>query len=93
MVGPQMHLRSYSGVQQGCRLAPLLFALILRDLTSQQNVDVLKLDQWSLDDGHLSVKIGYILEVLSVIERLGPEIGIYLNRSKCVVHIKQENLI
>jgi hypothetical protein len=35
IVGPQKHLRSYSGVQQGDPLAPLLFALVLRDLTSQ----------------------------------------------------------
>jgi hypothetical protein len=47
-----------------------MFALVLRDLTSQLNVDVLKLNQWYLDDGHLSGKIGDILEVLSVIERL-----------------------
>jgi hypothetical protein len=90
IVGPQLHLRSYSGVQQGDPLAPLLFALVLRDLTLQLNVNVLKLNQWYLDDGHLSGKIGDILEALSLIEKLGPERGIYLNRAKCVMYITQE---
>jgi hypothetical protein len=75
IVGPQKHLRSYSGV---------------RDLTLQLNIDVLKLNQWYLDDGHLSGKIGDILDTLSLIERLGPERGIYLNRNKCVIYVQQD---
>jgi hypothetical protein len=71
-----MHLRSLSVVQQGCPLAPFLFALVLQDLISHLNPNSLILTQWYLDDGHLAGKNADILEALKMIDIMGPERGI-----------------
>jgi hypothetical protein len=92
ILGPQMHLRSLSGVQQGCPLPPFLFALVLQDLIWHLNPNSLILNQWYLDDGHLAGKTADILKALKMIHRLGPERGIFLNLSKCTVYKKPAEL-
>jgi hypothetical protein len=92
IVGPQIHLRSSSGVQQGCPLAAFLFALVLKDLISNIIPHSLKFNKWYLDDGHLAGKTVDIIAALKIIQRLGPERGILLNLSKCVV-FKNPNIL
>ena len=76
------------GVQQGCPLGALLFALVLNILIAKiklKNPD-LKLNLWYLDDGHIIGNVDEILSVLKVIEIEGPHLGLFLNLSKCVVY-------
>jgi hypothetical protein len=90
-LGPGLHIRSMIGVQQGCPLAPFLFALVLSELLKDLDFSQqLKLNMWYLDDGHLVGKIPVILEILKAIDLQGPIYGIYLNMAKCIVYITPE---
>jgi hypothetical protein len=84
-VGYNDHILSCSGVQQGCPLAPLLFALVLRKLTMLVDIPNITLHQWYLDDGHFVGKSHDLLTILSNIRTIGSELGLILNLSKCVV--------
>ncbi len=55
---------SSQGVQQGCPLAPLLFALTLRELTRDLQKFDLSLNLWYLDDGHLVGKTHHLIQCL-----------------------------
>jgi hypothetical protein len=71
-------------VQQGCRLAPLLFALVLKILTTELGVSIpeLKLNMWFLDDGHLVGKAADLVRCLEKIKRVGEPLGLFLNLPK-----------
>ena len=51
--GSNETIESSQGVQQGCPMAPLLFALVLKELTSEIDQFNVTLNMWFLDDGHI----------------------------------------
>jgi Reverse transcriptase (RNA-dependent DNA polymerase) len=79
---------SCAGVQQGCPLAPILFGLALRELTTTIATEVpeLALNSWYLDDGHLSGKAPDLMKCLAIIETAGSDLGLKLNLAKCIVY-------
>ena len=62
-------LLSCEGVQQGCPLGPLMFALVLLNLTDKLRVNFprLKANIWYLDDGSLKLNLKEIPEVVDLI--------------------------
>lgn len=79
---------SCSGVQQGCPLSPLLFAVVLREITSNLENERCKLlmNSWFLDDGHIAGKVDDVIKCLNIIETNGIKLGLKLNLKKCVVY-------
>ncbi|KAL5475102.1 hypothetical protein EMCRGX_G027157 [Ephydatia muelleri] len=84
---PLGHLTSESGVQQGDPLGPLFFSLVLHKVIAAIDADddclCLILQAWYLDDGVLAGPKHAVLRALSIIEDLGPSLGIFINLSKC----------
>ena len=84
---PLGHLTSESGVQQGDPLGPLFFSLVLHKVIAAIDADDdclrLILQAWYLDDGVLAGPKHAVLRALSIIEDLGPSLGIFINSSKC----------
>eukprot|EP00731_Ephydatia_muelleri_P033991 Em0044g11a len=80
-------LTSEAGVQQGDPLGPLFFALVLHKVIDTIDADDdclhLILQAWYLDDGVLAGPRQAVLRALSIIEDLGPPLGIFINLSKC----------
>ncbi|KAL5481620.1 hypothetical protein EMCRGX_G021817 [Ephydatia muelleri] len=80
-------LTSEAGVQQGDPLGPLFFALVLHKVIDAIDADDdclhLILQAWYLDDGVLAGPRQAVLRALSIIEDLGPPLGIFINLSKC----------
>ena len=74
-------------MQQGDRLGPLFFALVLHKVIDAIDADDdclhLILQAWYLDDGVLAGPRQAVLRALSIIEDLGPPMGIFINLSKC----------
>eukprot|EP00731_Ephydatia_muelleri_P032462 Em0024g6a len=83
----QGHLTSESGVQQGDPIGPLFFSLVLHKVIAAIDADddclCLILQAWYLDDGVLAGPKHAVLRALSIIEDLGPSLGIFINLSKC----------
>jgi hypothetical protein len=79
-------IMSCTGVQQGCPLAGILFALVLRELTMRlaSEVPALKLNKWLLDDGHLAGKTWDLIKCLEIIASVEEDLGVKLNPVKCV---------
>ena len=70
-------------MQQGDPLGPMLFALVLHEIASAIDADDdrinLSYDAWFLDDGILAGSKAAVLRALSIIEELGPPLGIFTN--------------
>ena len=81
-------IHSCCGVQQGDPLGPLGFALALHPILEKIQADVpgLRVNAWYLDDGTLCGSVSDIAAALTIIEKEGPEHGLHLNRSKCLIH-------
>ena len=74
-------------MQQGDPLGPLFFTLVLHKVIAAIDADDdclrLILQAWYLDDGVLAGPRQAVLRALSIIEDLGPPLGIFINLSKC----------
>ena len=81
------HLSSETEVQQGDPLGPLLFSLVLQRQISSIDADddciQVLFQAWYLDDGVLTGRRSAALRALSLIEELGPSLGIHINLTKC----------
>ena len=86
------HISSEAGVQQGDPLGPLLFALVLQKIINAIDADDdcvhILYQAWYLDDGTLAGKKSAILRALSLLDSIGPALGIFVNLSKCEVFCK-----
>ena len=79
---------STEGVQQGDPLGPLLFSMVLREITELIENEVpsgLLLHLWYLDDGVLAGKCDSVRRALDAIACAGPQWGLHLNASKCEI--------
>ena len=78
---------SSTGVQQGDPLGPILFSLVLLELTENlRQLDGIRLSLWYLDDGTV---IGTRKAVRQLLDHLivnGPRFGLHLNLSKCEIY-------
>ncbi|XP_052622301.1 uncharacterized protein LOC128127679 [Lactuca sativa] len=77
------HIWSFTGVQQGDPLGPLLFAFMLHLLLHniRDNCKLL-LYAWYLDDGTLIGDSEEVAKALDIIKAIGPKLGLQLNINK-----------
>ena len=77
-------LSSKEGVQQGDPLGPLLFSMVIHEIITAIKAECpnLALNLWYLDDGVIMGKHDDVLKALSIIQRIGPELGMDLNLKK-----------
>eukprot|EP00731_Ephydatia_muelleri_P011585 Em0006g479a len=84
---PLGQLSSEVGVQQGDPLGPLLFSLVLHKVVSYiaQDRECLPLlfNGWYLDDGVLLGHSQAVNLALTLIQKMGPSLGLFVNVSKC----------
>eukprot|EP00731_Ephydatia_muelleri_P000760 Em0001g760a len=89
---PMGRIFSETGVQQGDPLGPLLFALVLQKILNAIDADDdcihILYQAWYLDDGTLAGKKSAILRALSLLDSIGPSLGIFINMSKCELFCK-----
>eukprot|EP00731_Ephydatia_muelleri_P038287 Em0707g1a len=80
-------LSSELGVQQGDPLGPLLFSLVLHKLIhtiiEDKNCSQLLINTWYLGDGVLSGTKSVICRAVTLIQKLGPALGLWINPAKC----------
>ena len=77
---------SAEGVQQGDPLGPLLFSLVMLEVTKQiQSYTELLLNLWYLDDGVFIGKAEEVRKALDILDHLGPGQGLHLNSKKCEI--------
>ena len=73
-------------------LGPLLFALVLQEILNAIDADDdcihILYQTWYLDDGTLAGKKSAILSALSLLDSIGPSLGIFINMSKCELFCK-----
>ena len=84
---PMGTIMSESGVQQGDPLGPLLFCLVLQKvlsaIASDPNCFDLLFHAWYIDDGVIAGSKQAIVQALSIIQDLGPPLGLVINSLKC----------
>ena len=94
---PQGQLFSELGVQQGDPLGPLLFSLVLQKLAASIDADDECIDllfhSWYLDDGVLAGNRLAVLRALSLIQELGPALGLHINLGKCELFASRGNTL
>ena len=86
---PLGKLTSETGCNKADPLGPLFFALVLHRIVSFIDADddclSLLYQAWYLDDGVLAGSTSSLLRALTIIENMGPSLGIFINLSKCEV--------
>ena len=87
---PMETIRSEAGVQQGNPLGPLLFCLVLHKVLSAIVSDSICSDllfhAWYIDDGVIAGSEQAVVQALSIIQDLGPTLGLMINPSKCELY-------
>ena len=77
-------LESARGVQQGDPLGPMLFCLVIRELTKSL---VSPFNVWYLDDGTVGGDIDSVLLDLETVVSEGSKLGLELNTTKCEMFV------
>ena len=82
------------GVQQGDPLGPMLFSLVLHKLVSaiatDEDTAKLLFHAWYLDDGVVAGPKQSVLHALTIIQELGPPLGLVINPSKCELYSQND---
>jgi hypothetical protein len=81
-----VQLKSREGVQQGDPLGPLLFSLAIHPLVKRvHGLTGIKWTTWYLDDGNLFASPSAARASISLIEEVGPLMGLFLNKQKSTI--------
>ena len=82
------------GVQQGDPLGPMFFSLVLHKLVSaiatDEDTAKLLFHAWYLDDGVVAGPKQSVLHALTIIQELGPPLGLVINPSKCELYSQND---
>ena len=80
-------ISSETGVQQGDPLGPFLFCLVLQKVVSAIAADSVCSEPlfhaWYLDDGAIAGPRLAVEKALSIIQEMGPSLGLFVNPTKC----------
>ena len=76
-------IESLAGVQQGDPLGPLYFCCAIMALVN--DIEALNpiYNKWYMDDGGIIGDVSLLKKVWELLKSRGPELGLYLNPSKC----------
>ena len=84
---PMGIISSETGVQQGDPLGPMFFCLVLHKLvtaiTTDNECSSLLFHRWYIDDGVVAGPKHAVAKVFSIIQELGPPLGLFINAGKC----------
>eukprot|EP00731_Ephydatia_muelleri_P001545 Em0001g1545a len=82
------------GVQQGDPLGPMFFSLVLHKLVSaiatDEDTAKLLFHAWYLDDGVVAGPKQSVLHALTIIQELGPPLGLVINPSRCELYSQND---
>ena len=80
-------ISSETGVQQGDPLGSMFFCLVLHNLVTAIATDKecssLLFHRWYIDDGVVAGPKHAFAKVFSIIQELGPPLGLFINAGKC----------
>ena len=84
---PMGIISSETGVQQGDPLGPMFFCFVLHKLVTAiataNECSSLLLHRWYIDDGVVAGPKPALAKVFSIIQELGPPLGLFINAGKC----------